>query len=799
MFIKYNISGNKYAKKPTGAQMGTLRTQLCAKPAIVETTPERLIEAIEEGRAFTPGVMEGTSGETWKQQQIIAVDIDNAEEVKDADGNPVKENGKTKKKAIEPQLLPEEALEILQAEGLAPYFMYNTYSNRDEWRRYRIVFILDEVLLVPKAPGILQARLVSLFNAKHPGSTDTGTIDAARIFLGSTPGAVFYRGGNITNAGTLWQLPESYTEKEEKKRETEKKERAERLANMGDDFADQEQRFKDAKAAFDLAAFVAERTGSKPKKKGNYITFNPCPICGHNDDFKIDLRKGTGFYRCLSASEGGGTYGSVVDYLINAEHMTQAEAIQYAKYKLLGFDEKEDKRRFAEAMEEKERAEITQKRKAAGQAATDPAGDPRKQETTPAAATNAQEKKKTYNDILADFWATIQTEEYRPVRTGVDGIDKALDGGFTRKTLVTLGAAPGMGKTALAQWIFEGMARNGSDVLYINLEMSREQLIARSLSRMVYNDTGEDVSALSILRGYKWTEEQRETVGNAWKKYREEVAPHFIYNPNTTNHIGLMTDGAEDPTGAGILPTLRRVAEASKKAGKEAPIVCVDYLQIIETSQRDQIEGIKQVISALKGFAIQYNTIVFLVLANNRASNKEGRSDMESSRDTSAIEYSGDVMLGLTYTAIEDGYKAYIDEIDDKLKVCNPREKEALKDLHIPMKKSQKGDPKPEWEACNLDHLRELKKQAYDDEEELPEVCRKVSLKIVKNRFGSPERRLHLDFDGKHSSFIEDDGIIGRVVSAKDLPFNSETVKTEFKGRNFKTGAPTFGRKTRKE
>lgn len=816
MVIKCNIGTQKFKKKPTSMQMGGVRTDLGSLLRVKEITPEELINIVEEGRAFTPGVMAGTTSEAWNGQQVIAIDIDN--QTQEDDPNDPKGKKKIKKPLPkEEQLTPEEALEILKAEGLAPYFIYNTFSSSEEWRRFRLVFILDEVLEDPAAPNALQCRLVDLFQKHRPKSTDEGTTDNARIFLGSVPGSVFYKGGNITKVADLWKLPESRRETEERQREEEKKARAERLANMNPDFAEREKILQDSIKAFDLADYVEKNTGSTPKKKGNYIYFNPCPVCGHNDDFYIDRRKPWRF-TCKSSATPDEARGTIIDFLMwegagdrGTPGRSEGEALEIFKYKILGWDEKEDKRMFAQAMEAKERAEIDAKRKAAasessleaaiipdeeqeaGEAAKDPGEDPaQKQETTPAAA---QEKKpKTYDDILADFWDGIQTEQYRPVQTGIEGIDKALDGGFTRKTLVTLGAAPGMGKTALAQWIFEGMAANNNEVLYINLEMSREQLIARSLSRMVYQETGEDLGALEILRGYKWSDEKREKIGSAWKKYKEKIAPRFKYNPNASNSLGVSMGMVTNEKG--IIPTLKRFAEAYKANGKPAPIVCVDYLQIIQTDQKDPVEGIKEIIKTLKDFAIEYNTIVFLILANNRASNKEGRSDMESSRDTSAIEYSGDIMLGLTYTAIEDGYKAFLDKVEDKINIVNPKDKAELARLEerIPTKTS-KGQTVKEWFPATMDDLREMRKQSYDDGEEVPEVCRKVSLKIVKNRFGSAERRIHLIFDGKHSSYEEDNGFIGVAIPAKDLPWKTDEVKTEFKGRNFKTGEPVKPKK----
>lgn len=314
--------------------------------------------------------------------------------------------------------------------------------------------------------------------------------------------------------------------------------------------------------------------------------------------------------------------------------------------------------------------------------------------------------------LLDSFLLEAQKSElYKPIPSGIADIDKALEGGFIRKTLVTLGAPPAMGKTCLAQWIFENMAASGKDVLYINLEMDRSQLLARSLSRLAWKRERKDISALEVLRGYAWSEEQKKTILGASEEYRKTIAAHFIYNPEGVSN-----------TIDSLLEAMEKEAKRLEKIGREAPLVCIDYLQLIESGEKDSTEGMKKIIYRLKKYAIDYNTMVFLIIANNRAANKSGLVDMESGRDTSAIEYSGDIMLGLSYTAIED-HRTY---------------------------KEDKGKSLKEY---NLETIRSLKKEAYDKGEALPSVCTEITIKVIKSRFTDSERRAKLIFDGKHSTY----------------------------------------------
>ena len=323
-------------------------------------------------------------------------------------------------------------------------------------------------------------------------------------------------------------------------------------------------------------------------------------------------------------------------------------------------------------------------------------------------------KKRTGEGMLDAFILKVTDKDaryYEAIPTGLRDVDRALSGGFLRQNLVLLGAPPAMGKTALAQWILENMAKDGHDVLYINLEMSRDQLLARSLSRTAWQYGRHDFSTLDILRGYQWTPEKEKAIMDAFFRYRNEIAPHFIYNPDgVTNHIDSIMRAIEGET-------MRITAK-----GNPAPIICIDYLQIVDSGHNDAIEGTKNVIKRLKDYAIKNNTVILAIIANNRASNKTGTVEMESGRDTSAIEYSGDVMLGLSYTAIEDR-RDYTD----------PETHESMR--------------------FDLDLIRRLKREAYDNGEEPPRACNEVSLKVMKNRFEAQEKRIKLLFDGRHSLF----------------------------------------------
>ena len=237
--------------------------------------------------------------------------------------------------------------------------------------------------------------------------------------------------------------------------------------------------------------------------------------------------------------------------------------------------------------------------------------------------------------LLQDF----QTKRYEPIPTGIPGIDQVINAGFIRQTLVTLGAAPGAGKTMLAQQIMEGIAEQGrADILYFNLEMSRAQLLARSLSR----STG--YSATTIMRGYQWNNEQRQKITTAAETYRDTIARHMVY---------------EDQHSSDYQKILQRMEEGyNRRKDTSLPfIVVLDYLQLLtsEDVREEGVEIIKHSLKAFKDFATRTGSVVFMIMAHSRAINESGAVTQGAGRDTSAIEYSGDLQLSLNYAKIADG------------------------------------------------------------------------------------------------------------------------------------------------
>ncbi len=314
-------------------------------------------------------------------------------------------------------------------------------------------------------------------------------------------------------------------------------------------------------------------------------------------------------------------------------------------------------------------------------------GEARRLHNMTAQEAERERRQRTGAGMIEAFFGAIQSRRYEPIATGISDIDRAIGGGFMRQQLVLLGGAPGAGKTACAQWIFEGMAERGAvDVVYLNLEMSREQMLARSIARIAARN-GLKIPPTTILQGYQWTDKQRRAILSAAFEYQSKIAPRLIYNPdNVTADLD------------SILAYIEAEARRAEKAELPAPVVVLDYLQYVTGDQREDAASlIKRAVSSLKSYAVKHNTLVLAIIAHQRASNRTGAVTMESGRDTSALEYSADLQLGLTFT--------------------------------------------------------ECLKRGKSPDDLTAEERKAISLKIVKGRFGGIGRTVELFFDGETMTY----------------------------------------------
>lgn len=241
---------------------------------------------------------------------------------------------------------------------------------------------------------------------------------------------------------------------------------------------------------------------------------------------------------------------------------------------------------------------------------------------------------------LNDFVDFVLKNKSGGISTGFENLDKLLDGGLY-PGLYVIGANSSLGKTTLVLQIADNIAKSGHGVLIFSLEMSRFELIAKTLSRM---------SFLKSLSEYKSTVYAKTTRSVLLGSYNNEFDSKIISEVmNDYSDWGRNIYITEGIGNVGVSHVKEKVEEF-RKFMNETPVVVIDYLQILApySVKMTDKQNVDKNITELKRLSRDFNIPVLGVSSFNRESYSAPVS-MASFKESGAIEYSSDVLIGLQY------------------------------------------------------------------------------------------------------------------------------------------------------
>lgn len=297
--------------KPTGTDIALLKPRL-ANEKPISCGIQYLEQAVLNGQTFNPGILQGgCKAEHWVSQQVFAIDIDNEKK-----GLP---KGSPKQIADTP-LSINEVLKRCTEWNIPPSLIYETFSSTEQWQKFRIVFICKELIHDGALRDNIQQGLQEIFP-----ECDSSCINRDRLFFGGIRTLYIdtnasFETGNISALGTAIAQEKAFEEYAVKHRKS------------------NNQTLDELKKSYDLLGLIRQ-SGSYEKRLGRLICFNPCPICGHNDDFFFYPE--TNSFKCFGAN--GDVGGTVIDYIMHTQNSNVKEAIRYFKYELCGINSKEEK------------------------------------------------------------------------------------------------------------------------------------------------------------------------------------------------------------------------------------------------------------------------------------------------------------------------------------------------------------------------------------------------------------------------------------------------------------------------
>ena len=267
-------------------------------------------------------------------------------------------------------------------------------------------------------------------------------------------------------------------------------------------------------------------------------------------------------------------------------------------------------------------------------------------------------------DGIADYIRDAMGADLRTFRKkaawGFPDLDKKSNGVYAG--LCIIAASTSLGKTDFCLQVADNIAESGHDVLYFSLEMSRLELVTRSIARRSAElNPFHGMDALTIRAG-GWSD----TVEKAADLHAEKVG----------NRLSVV----EGSFSTSILDVVLYTRDYIQRTG-ERPAIFIDYLQPLKPAPLDDQGGLlpltaimdgkaavpgnlkprtlsdKQAIdenmSALKIMSRRWGLPVIAISSLNRA-NYMLPVDFESLKESGSIEYSADVVFGLNYRIIKD-------------------------------------------------------------------------------------------------------------------------------------------------
>ena len=236
-------------------------------------------------------------------------------------------------------------------------------------------------------------------------------------------------------------------------------------------------------------------------------------------------------------------------------------------------------------------------------------------------------------------------DRVKPIATGFPRLDDLFFGGL-RAGLYVLSAVPSWGKSAFCGQLADTAARAGRNVLYFTLEMSTEELAARSISREMHLDGLLDnhperaKSAVQIMYGTRcgeWTDAERSALDRAYMRFAQYAGRVFIFEDAQT---------AEE-----MRDTVRDFME--QNPNQPPPFVIIDYLQIMRppADAKSTVDRLDRIATDLKRLSRATQCPLFVLSSVNRDSYKgtagtnSADSGLASGRGSGAIEFSADVLM----------------------------------------------------------------------------------------------------------------------------------------------------------
>ena len=279
---------------------------------------------------------------------------------------------------------------------------------------------------------------------------------------------------------------------------------------------------------------------------------------------------------------------------------------------------------------------------------------------------NVSSDKVLFSDYFEERF-TDDLESLQPYfgrKTGFDNIDEYQ---LSTPGLYVIGATPAAGKTTFCWQLLGQLAERDETCIYCSYEMSRLELFSKSIACELFRrDKRTHLTAAQIRRG-----------GHS-KEFKDIVAG-FAKNKLKFHVFELQDETIDD-----LLRILKPLCADKTKA----PIVCLDYLQIVPTNRESTRLGIDDAVRKLKKFQRDTNT-TFIVISSFNRTNYAQTVSFESFKESGNIEYTADVVWALQLNIMNEiKGNALISESRHRIEAAK---KSRPREIHLKCLKNRQG------------------------------------------------------------------------------------------------------------
>ncbi len=234
----------------------------------------------------------------------------------------------------------------------------------------------------------------------------------------------------------------------------------------------------------------------------------------------------------------------------------------------------------------------------------------------------------------------------KPVPSGFEPLDTALEGGFRTRELVILGGPPGIGKTAIAlQWARHA-ASLGRAAVFVCYEHDEVTLLGRLLAQQVGELDDEDAPSSHRTRSAVRAVTRGEALLEEELSSDRLLRLAYARLDDFGHRLWLMR-------ASGISTGLDELKEIADQFGPGS-VLFVDYLQKIpgNVSGLSEVDRVIRLAEGLKELALDREIAVVAIVAADESGLSARRLRLQHLRGSAGLAYEADIVLMMNEKAL---------------------------------------------------------------------------------------------------------------------------------------------------